>query len=163
MAEYTNQRQLNGFKIFKVNATESEVFVSISDPSKLIERVINILYRDMNVVDAMICQMEKFCVQRGIEVSCNEAGRGELQQSVDWLRHNFIERVSGEQNVSSFGCANFSTFTFLQLTTCSRRFMFSAGSSTASPAACGRSARWLKSSHPADSPTFFIHRKFSLL
>jgi hypothetical protein len=96
MAEYKKQQQRVKCGIFKANAiTHSDDFSSISDPSKLLESIINFLYRDMDVVDAMIRQMESSCAQQK-----NEAGPAELQRSIDWLRHHFTERASGKKLLS---------------------------------------------------------------
>lgn len=90
MTEYMVQRQ----RVFKTDASDD--FASIYDSSKLLIRIINLLYRDMNIVDAMISQMENFCGQQSIAITSNEAGPSELQHSVDWLRQHFMERASGQ-------------------------------------------------------------------
>lgn len=98
MTEYTAQRQLVAVKIFKVTPTESDDFKSISHPSKLIGYIIDFLYRDLDVVGGLILHMEMICMQQGLDTTLNEAGRGELHRAVDWLRHNFNERHSGNEN-----------------------------------------------------------------
>jgi hypothetical protein len=92
MTEYMSQRAC----VESGRIASNDDFASISDQSKLIESIINFLHRDMNVVDAMVRQMENFCAQQGIAAISNEAGPAELQRGIDWLRQHFMERASGQ-------------------------------------------------------------------
>jgi hypothetical protein len=96
MTEYLNQRQR--VEIFNLNAVEtiSDDFSSIEDRLKMLDCILNFLYRDMEVVDATLRQMESCCVQQSIEVT-NETGPSELQRSIDWVHQHLSERVSGQR------------------------------------------------------------------
>jgi hypothetical protein len=92
-----NQRERIRSEVFKVSSTTcSNDFSSITNPSKLIESTISFLYRDLDVVDGMIRQMENVCAQRGAQIISGEAGHGELQRCVDWVQNHFMERASGK-------------------------------------------------------------------
>lgn len=71
-------------------------FSFIKDPSKLICRIIDVLNRDKVMIDAIISEMENLCSRQGIDVETKEAGTGEMLRSVEWLRHHFAERASGQ-------------------------------------------------------------------